>query len=354
MSRSDYKNIYEGYLDNTGYNNRRVAERYGSCGSEPMPYEMNEKPVMENYTGYNNRNIRERYGGCGSEPMPYVMNEIPVMENYNALPDCGTLGTVVTGWTACKDTLIPNHTAKVKNQTTVYNFNLEDKYKNNSVDELKTLCKIPLPADIKKGLEGKVTANFGNISVYNENFGDNTPSKNLVVFDNSCTPNRNGWTETRQCNIVKSNPVEGYANKSFVSKDTTDKIEYKSTVEINDTKCRKRRTDKWVKDAFNTICSLPDYVSTNYYLCEKKDGGNDTDHRERCCRSNVTSRGHCNFWSSPCKNFQWGRSYAANAAVNDLGGVQYGFQGMNLLPIGSNCTNHEQCPYSCINGKCSN
>jgi hypothetical protein len=42
MSRSDYKNIYEGYLDNTGYNNRRVAERYGSCGSEPMPYEMNE------------------------------------------------------------------------------------------------------------------------------------------------------------------------------------------------------------------------------------------------------------------------------------------------------------------------
>jgi hypothetical protein len=49
MSRSTYKNIYEGYLDNTGYNNRNIRERYGSCGSEPMPYEMNEKPVMENY-----------------------------------------------------------------------------------------------------------------------------------------------------------------------------------------------------------------------------------------------------------------------------------------------------------------
>jgi hypothetical protein len=84
MSRSDYKNIYEGYLDNTGYNNRNIRERYGSCGSEPMPYEMNEKPVMENY------------GGCGSEPMPYemnekqvmeaaVMNEKPVMENYATL-----------------------------------------------------------------------------------------------------------------------------------------------------------------------------------------------------------------------------------------------------------------------------
>jgi len=90
MSRSDYKNIYEGYLDNTGYNNRNIRERYGSCGSEPMPYVMNEIPVMENYTGYNNRNIRERYGSCGSEPTPYMMNEgyggcgtSPVMEKYN-------------------------------------------------------------------------------------------------------------------------------------------------------------------------------------------------------------------------------------------------------------------------------
>ena len=39
MSHSNYKNIYEGYLDNTGYNNRRVAERYATptplknCGS---------------------------------------------------------------------------------------------------------------------------------------------------------------------------------------------------------------------------------------------------------------------------------------------------------------------------------
>ena len=50
MSRSDYKNIYEGYLDNTGYKGGvRYRERYGGCGSEPMPYEMNEKPVMENY-----------------------------------------------------------------------------------------------------------------------------------------------------------------------------------------------------------------------------------------------------------------------------------------------------------------
>jgi len=43
MSRSDYKNIYEGYLDNTGYNNRySFRERYGGCGSEPTPYTINE------------------------------------------------------------------------------------------------------------------------------------------------------------------------------------------------------------------------------------------------------------------------------------------------------------------------
>lgn len=36
MSHSDYKNIYEGYLDNTGYGRR---ERYGGCGT---PYMINE------------------------------------------------------------------------------------------------------------------------------------------------------------------------------------------------------------------------------------------------------------------------------------------------------------------------
>jgi hypothetical protein len=71
MSRSDYKNIYEGYLDNTGYNNRRVAERYGGCGSEPMPYEMNENYGSE-LMPYE---MNEKYGGCGSEPTPYMMNE---------------------------------------------------------------------------------------------------------------------------------------------------------------------------------------------------------------------------------------------------------------------------------------
>jgi hypothetical protein len=85
MSRSTYKNIYEGYLNNTGYNNRNIRERYGSCGSEPMPYVMNEIPVMENYTGYNNRNIRERYGSCGSEPMPYEM-----IENFKKFQDSNT------------------------------------------------------------------------------------------------------------------------------------------------------------------------------------------------------------------------------------------------------------------------
>lgn len=28
MSHSDYKNLYEGYLDNTGYNNRNIRENY--------------------------------------------------------------------------------------------------------------------------------------------------------------------------------------------------------------------------------------------------------------------------------------------------------------------------------------
>ena len=65
MSRSDYKNIYEGYLDNTGYNNRRVAERYGSCGSEPMPYEMNE--------GYAPSPYKDKFG--------------------NVVPSCGTIDT---------------------------------------------------------------------------------------------------------------------------------------------------------------------------------------------------------------------------------------------------------------------
>ena len=63
MSRSDYKNIYEGYLDNTGYNNRRVAERYS---------------------------FRERYGGCGSEPTPYTILSEPsvagIYEGYNKTP----------------------------------------------------------------------------------------------------------------------------------------------------------------------------------------------------------------------------------------------------------------------------
>jgi len=53
MSRSDYKNIYEGYLDNTGYNNnRRVAERYGGCGSEPTTI-LSEPSVASLYEGYN-------------------------------------------------------------------------------------------------------------------------------------------------------------------------------------------------------------------------------------------------------------------------------------------------------------
>jgi hypothetical protein len=51
MSRSDYKNIYEGYLDNTGYNNRRVAERYGGCGSEPTTI-LSEPSVASLYEGY--------------------------------------------------------------------------------------------------------------------------------------------------------------------------------------------------------------------------------------------------------------------------------------------------------------
>ena len=63
MSHSNYKNIYEGYMDNTGYRAHR-RESYGGCGSEPTPYMMNEnyneKPtadyhIEEDYNGpYNN------------------------------------------------------------------------------------------------------------------------------------------------------------------------------------------------------------------------------------------------------------------------------------------------------------
>jgi hypothetical protein len=49
MSRSEYKNINEGYLDNTGYNNRNVRERYGGCGIEPTPYMMNEGYTSNEY-----------------------------------------------------------------------------------------------------------------------------------------------------------------------------------------------------------------------------------------------------------------------------------------------------------------
>jgi hypothetical protein len=54
MSRSDYKNIYEGYLDNTGYNNRySFRERYGGCGSEPTPYTILSEPSVAGlYEGY--------------------------------------------------------------------------------------------------------------------------------------------------------------------------------------------------------------------------------------------------------------------------------------------------------------
>jgi hypothetical protein len=41
MSRSDYKNLYEGYLDNTGYNNRNIRENYSNydnCNSNLMYY----------------------------------------------------------------------------------------------------------------------------------------------------------------------------------------------------------------------------------------------------------------------------------------------------------------------------
>jgi len=60
MSRSDYKNIYEGYLDNTGYNNRRVAERYGGCGSEPTTI-LSEPSVASLYEGYEDLAAFDKY-----------------------------------------------------------------------------------------------------------------------------------------------------------------------------------------------------------------------------------------------------------------------------------------------------
>ena len=63
-----------------------------------------------------------------------------------------------------------------------------------------------------------------------------------------------------------------------------------------------------------TICPLNEYEHTNYYKCLKRDGGNDDPEsdgksRERCCKSNKSWWGYCNFKLSPCKPGQpWGRS----------------------------------------------
>jgi hypothetical protein len=113
MSRSDYKNIYEGYLDNTGYNNRNIRERYGGCGSEPTPP---PQQITENYGAYDKT----------------------INATYLNLPDCGTLGAVKENWTTCAN----------GNQIIKYNFipgKKSDGKKYNFSEEGK-LCKIPFSA----------------------------------------------------------------------------------------------------------------------------------------------------------------------------------------------------------------
>ena len=311
MSHSNYKNIYEGYLDNTGYRAHR----------------------------------RESYGGCGSEPTPYMMNE-GYKTGEKALPDCGKVESLKRGWTSCTN----------NKQTAIYGFTLDPKYKakagGNANVNLKDVCKIPLPSNINAS---GVTANFGSVSLWDDNFGVNSPSTSEVIFDNSlCVPYTGKWNENVVCNTVKSNRVDGYALKSFTQQTPQQKnFEYKSPVELqNQNQCRTINTIRWVRDSSGTVCPLSDYVSTNYWKCEKKDGGGDDDHRERCCKSNLTPSGYCNFNISPCKNYVFPRIVPTDAAKNDVGGVKQNFLGVE--PDGTDtCTSDIQCRHGCVNGRCS-
>ena len=319
MSHSNYKNIYEGYLDNTGYRAHR-RESYGGCGSDPTPYMM-----KEGYLGNTGKGVQ-------------------------TLPDCGTLGSLKRGWTPCKG----------NNQTAVYNFKLDPKYKKvvfgNANIYLEGVCKIPLPSNINAS---GVKANFGSVSIWDNNFGVNSPSNDEVIFDNTlCVPYTGKWNENVVCYIEKSDQVNGYANKSFTqATPQTKNFEYKSPVEVqNQNQCRKENKNRWVKDAWGTVCPLTDYVSTNYYQCEKKDGGGDDEHRERCCKSNKSSYGHCKFVNSPCRNYVFPRVVPYNSAADDLGGVKYGFKGMDPKDVNfadPSCSDNVQCKYGCVNGKCT-
>ena len=385
MSRSDYKNIYEGYLDNTGY---KGGVHY-----------------------------RERYRGCGSEPTPYMMNENQITEEYSSLPDCGKLGSVITPWTTCESRENEYIAGSSINQTATYSFSFNKKpysytegkdkdgqtikkaettktraeceefcntvngcngivtytkdkntkgecwavksvdnpYTRNGSAVAKTtsytrddvknkVCKLPLPLN-----NSNITADFVNGR-------DNTK----VEFDNACTL-KNPWpgTEKSECD-PKSDYAVGLKTTTYnPTKDERGKVTFKNPRTVEDTTCRIPNKTKWVKDYFGTICPLTDYTHTNYYQCLKEHGGNDDAEidgksRERCCKSNITSSGYCNFGWSPCKPGQpWHRAIGYNRAADDLGGVKYGYKGMDPKDTGESCTSDHECKYGCKGtGKC--
>ena len=94
MSQSDYKNINEGYLKNTGYNGNEIRytrERYGGCGSEPTPYMMNE--------GY----------------LKNTGNEIPyTREKYQSLPSTYDYNKNWAKYKAPPFNYLPNHLASLQ------------------------------------------------------------------------------------------------------------------------------------------------------------------------------------------------------------------------------------------------
>jgi hypothetical protein len=248
MSRSDYKNIYEGYLDNTGYNNRRVAERYGGCGSEPMPYEMNEKQVMENYN--------------------------------STLPDCGKLEGLKTAWTECKDAKLFSTNMIAKHQKAVYKFKLDNKFKytgnpnNNLID--KKICKIPLPPDTSGY---NIAGSFGEISAYDDNYGVNTPSDNVVVFDNLCGNNK-----------VLRTPAPT-------------------------TPAPTKPAPTWFVDDWRRTCLTKDVIRSNYWNCDNKN-------RERCCPGSKSwYTNNCDFHINPCNR----KSIASDGFTNQTSAKQYAY-----------------------------
>jgi hypothetical protein len=232
------------------------------------------------------------------------------------------------------------------------------KTKYNYADEI-TSCKIPLPSGISLGYENNISSYFG--------WGDDNNMNERVMFENRCSGAPES-TETcaQKCNGSNEPCSDNAVGKKIISYKpipNNNKVTYKNTVTVEDTKCRVENKTNWVKDSWGTICPLNDYVHTNYYQCLKKDGGvddvdpgGDGKSRERCCRANLSNssdKKYCGFISSPCKSYPWGRSIAYNSAKDDLGGVDKQYKGMVPKNTGESCTSDHECKFGCrATGKC--